>query len=49
MSWERDCRPKAMEMLRLRTTATIFSTSGRRPMLANSSMSMTTGVGSAPS
>ena len=48
MSWESDCRPNAIETLRLRTTATILSMSGSLPMLANSSMSMVTGTGSAP-
>ena len=37
-----------MDMLRLRTTAMDFSTSGMRPMLANSSSRKLTGVGSEP-
>ena len=48
LSWERDWSPNAIETLRLRTTATIFSTSLSFPRLANSSKSIVTGTGSEP-
>ena len=48
LSCATDCRTGEIEMLRLRTTAMDFSTSGMRPMLANSSRMKLTGVGRLP-